>query len=205
MLDARKFLQQKLEGRQPKALAEGDYTKAAVSLVFKLSKETGAEQSLDLLLMQRAYNDADPWSGQICFPGGRSEKSDITIQATAVRETEEEMGFGLTPNDYIGQLDDVLGPVISHKKSVHVSSFVYLLEAEPLISPNYEVEQVIWAPLNTLLDVNRVVYFDHPSVADTAMHGVRLDALSRDGQSLVLWGLSLYVLEHLMTILDLEI
>jgi len=205
MLETRKLFHQKLSRRQPKILAADGCIKAAVSLAFRPCHHAGESPlSLDLLLMQRAYNDADPWSGQISFPGGRFEQYDASMRATAERETAEEIGFQLQTADYLGQIDDALGPIISDKKTVHISSFVYLLEANPSIDPNHEVEQIIWMPLNELLDPSRAVNFEHPSVAGVTMQGVRLDALSRDNEPLILWGLSFYLIRHLLEILELE-
>ena len=223
MLETRKLFHQKINQRQPKQLAASGCTKAAVSLIFRPSHEERASSEktqlekpqdvkcvkssfteFDLLLMQRAYNDADPWSGQISFPGGRFEQSDTSMQTTAERETKEEIGFCLQTNDYLGQLDDVFGPIVSDKKTIHISSFFYLLEATPSVDPNHEVEQIIWMPLKGLLEANRRVHFAHPSVANVTMQGIRLDALSRDGEPLILWGLSLYLMEHLFEILELE-
>lgn len=200
MLETRQSFRFKLSHRQLKKLDVADCTTAAVSLVFRFN----SSKVLELLFMQRAYNDADPWSGQICFPGGRFEQSDLSMKTTAERETQEEMGFQLQPKDYIGQLDDTLGPIVGDKKTVHVSSFVYLLEKTPKIDSNYEVENVIWVPLTDLVAPNRRVHFDHPSVANVTMQGVRFDTLSRDGEPLVLWGLSFYLMQHAITALELE-
>ena len=208
MFEARKILYQKLHHQPPKKLIADGCTKAAVSLT--LQNNNSSEKSLellkplDLLLMQRAYNDDDPWSGQISFPGGRFEQNDTSMQATAERETQEEMGFQLQATNFIGQLDDTLGPIISNKKTLHISSFVYLLEEMPTINSNHEVEQIIWVSLNDLLDPDRRISFVHPSVDSLTMQGIRLDALSRDGEALILWGLTLYLLEHLFGILELK-
>lgn len=203
--DIDKILQQKFKDRHPKILA-ADCTKAAVSIILRQSDDTkDATYPVDVLLMQRAYHDADPWSGQISFPGGRLEDVDSSMRATAERETEEEMGVQLQPKDYIGQLDDVLAPVVTNKKSVHISSFVYQLNVKPHVSPNHEVAQVIWMPLDYLFDLNRGVKFDHPTTDGTVVKGIRLDEVGRDGEPLMLWGLSLRLMQHLVEILELKV
>ena len=59
----------------------------------------GAEQT-EVLFIQRAERPGDPWSGQMAFPGGHREDSDISLQA-AMRETHEEIGLGLDNADYL--------------------------------------------------------------------------------------------------------
>lgn len=204
MANFEKLFQHKVAGWQSKMLATHACTRAAVSLIFRLNKRVvESPLPVDILFMQRAYNDADPWSGQISFPGGRFEQYDVSMQATAERETHEEMGFRLQASDYVGQIDDILAPIIHDQKTVHISSFVYLLDDHPVVIPNHEVEQVIWMPLADLLDPSRKIQFDHPSVAGMTMQGIRLDALSHDGVPLVLWGLSLHLMQHLFEILEL--
>jgi len=58
---------------------------------------------LTVLLTQRTA-DMPSHAGQISFPGGRRQASDIDATATALRETEEEVGI---PPRYV----DVVGPV----------------------------------------------------------------------------------------------
>ena len=56
--------------------------------------ERGA--SLSVLLTERSA-DLKHHPGQVSFPGGRMEASDVDIRATALRETHEEVG--IHPND----------------------------------------------------------------------------------------------------------
>ena len=52
---------------------------AAVALVLR---ELG--DSVEVLLIKRADNPRDHWSGHIAFPGGRWHAADITLAATAL-------------------------------------------------------------------------------------------------------------------------
>lgn len=49
-------------------------------------------------------------SGQIAFPGGRYEKTDADIQATAFRETEEEIGLPAGNIQLLARLSDIYVP-----------------------------------------------------------------------------------------------
>ncbi len=61
------------------------------------------QNQLDVLLTKRASH-LNHHPGQISFPGGKVEPFDFDIKATALRETEEEIGLQSTYIDVIGQL-----------------------------------------------------------------------------------------------------
>ena len=56
-----------------------------------------------LLLLRRAHNPLDPWSGHIALPGGRLESGESLLE-TARRETFEETGIILDDAHCIGSL-----------------------------------------------------------------------------------------------------
>src|SRR5437867_492237 len=66
--------------------------RGAVSLVLR------GRVSPEILLIERAEREGDPWSGQIAFPGGRRQRGDRTLLDTAKRETKEEVGLSLSRN-----------------------------------------------------------------------------------------------------------
>jgi len=57
--------------------------------------------SPSVLLLKRAKNTNDPWSGQWAFPGGRWEEGDKDLLDTSIRETYEECGYRLTRDELI--------------------------------------------------------------------------------------------------------
>jgi NTP pyrophosphohydrolases including oxidative damage repair enzymes len=57
--------------------------------------------------------DIGKHAGQISFPGGKSEPSDIDIIDTAIRETKEEIGINVNRADVVGELPPVKVPVSS--------------------------------------------------------------------------------------------
>lgn len=58
-----------------------------------------------LLFIRRAENQRDPHSGQVAFPGGRKEECDRDAVATALRESEEEIGLAPQHVQVLGELN----------------------------------------------------------------------------------------------------
>lgn len=61
-------------------------------------------EGFSVLLTQRAA-DLRHHAGQISFPGGRVEPDDVSVQAAALREADEEIGLSQTHVELIGTLD----------------------------------------------------------------------------------------------------
>ncbi len=62
------------------------------------------EPGITVLLTQRT-EDMPSHAGQIAFPGGRKQQEDADARATALRETEEEVGLARRFVDVIGAVD----------------------------------------------------------------------------------------------------
>jgi 8-oxo-dGTP pyrophosphatase MutT (NUDIX family) len=74
--------------------------KPAAVLVPLVDRPAG----VTVLLTQRTA-DMPSHAGQIAFPGGRREKSDVDARATALRETEEEVGITRDFVEVVGLMD----------------------------------------------------------------------------------------------------
>ncbi len=74
--------------------------KPASVLVPLVDRPTG----VTVLLTQRTA-DMPSHAGQVAFPGGRRQASDVDAAATALRETEEEVGIPARFIDVIGAVD----------------------------------------------------------------------------------------------------
>ncbi len=60
------------------------------AVLIPLFRHAGAWHTL---FIHRAPHPHDPHSGQVAFPGGQKEPGDPSLIATALRETEEELGL----------------------------------------------------------------------------------------------------------------
>lgn len=103
-----------------------------------------------VLLIRRAENPADPWSGHMALPGGHREVADADLLATALREAREETGVILSAEQLASTLERVVA--INERPPPHpmVTPFVFRLDTIPPTEPNAEVAEILWAPLADL-------------------------------------------------------
>jgi 8-oxo-dGTP pyrophosphatase MutT (NUDIX family) len=163
--------------RAPVPYSDG-VTRAAVAMVLRT-----AGKDLEVLFIERALHDGDPWSGDLGFPGGKVEPVDADERSAAERETGEELGLDLSGARFIGRLADVLGVHVP----VRVSCFVYGISDLPSFSPGDEVSSLFWIPLAQLQDPERhgdmPVSFDGDELIRPA---IRL----LESEMPVLWGIT---------------
>ena len=87
-------------------------------------------------------------SGQISFPGGRVERRDATLEETALRETQEEIGLARARVEVLGRLADY------HTRTGYRVTPVVGLVSLPLALSldTQEVDEAFEVPLSFLLD-----------------------------------------------------
>jgi 8-oxo-dGTP pyrophosphatase MutT (NUDIX family) len=142
-----KLIRSRVAAHTPRlARATDGHFEAAVAIVLHQPTDAPPE----LLFIERAIREGDPWSGQMAFPGGRREGVDPHLERTAARETHEEVGFELGPP--IGRLDDFEGSRASQQLRLLVAPFVYELPSRPAITISPEVRSAVWIPIPHLLD-----------------------------------------------------
>ncbi len=102
---------------------------------------------LSVLLTRRTAHLKDH-SGQVSFPGGRAEPRDRSPEATALRETFEEIGLAPERVEVLGRLADY------HTRTGFCVTPVVGLVTPPFeLAPDaFEVEEVFEVPLSFLLD-----------------------------------------------------
>jgi len=163
--------------------------RAAVALILREGVE------LELLLIKRAISERDPWSGHMALPGGRRDPADVSLLATAVRETAEETGITLDPDRrFLGPLPE-LAPHTPRIPPLVIAPFVF--GAEPGVSARpdpREVERALWVSLAELRD---------PSCRETVQislpGGPRPFPAFRVGGEVV-WGLTYRILDRFLRV-----
>jgi 8-oxo-dGTP pyrophosphatase MutT (NUDIX family) len=105
------------------------------------------EPGIPVLLTQRT-EDMPSHAGQIAFPGGRQQAEDFDAIATALRETEEEVGLGREFVEVVGSLDHYrTGTGYEITPIVGIVTPGFIPRADPR-----EVADVFEVPLEHFLD-----------------------------------------------------
>jgi 8-oxo-dGTP pyrophosphatase MutT (NUDIX family) len=144
-----------------------------------------------VLLIQRAERAGDPWSGHMALPGGRQDPADQDLVDTAVRETLEEVGLALRPDQLAGSLDDVV-PRTPVLPPIAVRPYVFVLDRRPELVLNPEVAAANWVPLDLLL---------HPETYHTVRFEIRGESREFPAyrvQEAVVWGMTERILSGVL-------
>ncbi len=166
--------------------------RSAVAIILQVR-----EGELHILMIKRAEREGDPWSGHMAFPGGRMDSTDRNGYAVAVRETEEELGLTLPGTaPCIGRLSDLNARPQYGLVGMVVTPFVFRLEHEVEFSPNYEVAEAVWIPLEFLLDT------DNREEMTWEYKGVKLPMPCYFYGRRCIWGMSLVMLDELMDLVE---
>jgi len=146
---------------------------------------------LQVLFIERALHEGDPWSGHMAFPGGRVDAGDPDACHAAERETLEEVGLDLRGAERLGRLDDLQGRRVSGVPQLVISSFVYRVEQAPALAPNREVREAFWFPLAELHAPERFVPYRLDAGIEMDFPGILVGRPQRH----VVWGLTYRFLE----------
>ncbi len=150
------------------------------------------ESGLSVLLTRRTGHLRDH-PGQISFPGGRVESGDSSALATALRETEEEIG--LSPQDI-----EIAGYLAPHAviTGFVVTPVVGFIKPDPeLILDRFEVAEAFEVPLKFLLDpVNR-------RTDQRQIQGVEISTFQYLYQQHRIWGATAFMLRNLCKIVEI--
>lgn len=170
----------------------GGRTRASVAMI--LGQGT---RGIEVLFIQRAAHDLDPWSGHIAFPGGKLEEGELECQA-ACRETYEEVGIDLTLGRYLGRLSDIVGANLPVRVSCCLFS-IDPLGCQPVL--NEEVCDLFWVSLADLCDPMRhqqsIVAFDEKRFE---VSSIQLPVENKP----VLWGITYRLVMQFLSVLEVD-
>lgn len=122
-------------------IAKNNPKSAAVLALFYPNKDN----KTCFVLTERAQYEG-VHSAQISFPGGKIDKKDTDLKATALRETSEEIA--VADINIVRQLTTTYIP----PSNFYVTPFIGFLDNEPIFKPNEEVQKIILVKLSELLD-----------------------------------------------------
>lgn len=100
------------------------------------------------VLLTRRTDHLHDHAGQISFPGGRSQVEDAQPEATALRETQEEIGLPAQQIEVLGRLPDY------HTATGYCVTPIVGLMSAPLALQleSFEVAEAFEVPLDFLMD-----------------------------------------------------
>ncbi len=130
--------------------------------------------------------------GQISFPGGAREKDDADMLATALRETEEEVGIKPDDVQVLGQLDQLLTVT-----DFIVTPFVGVIPHPYDYVPNHdEIKELIEVPLSFFLND------DNLRTESRDFRGRPVTVYFYQYGSHTIWGVTARILRGFLTLLN---
>lgn len=142
----------------------------------------------DYLLFTERTAHLENHAGEISFPGGSQDPDDADLSATALRETEEELGIDRSQIEVLGRLDDFYSI-----HGYHVVPFVGTIPgADNLRLDPFEIASTFEAPLD---------HFRDPSVhhvEDWSYHGRSHPVDFYQFNEHVIWGLTAAILRQFL-------
>lgn len=140
----RNLLAERLSGYAPRQLAL-DYPEAGV-----LVPVTNNHQQPELIFTLRSDN-LKTHRGQVSFPGGRRDLTDASLEATALRESHEEIGLPPEHVHVIAPLSQVMS-----RYGILVTPYVGVVpEDYPLVASPDEIESIFQVPIDFFLEDRR--------------------------------------------------
>jgi 8-oxo-dGTP pyrophosphatase MutT (NUDIX family) len=137
-------LKARLAARERVAMAGPEETWRRAAVLVPLYVRDG---SLWVVLTRRTET-LEHHRGQISFPGGAEEEEDGTLLATALRETEEEIGISAADVRVLGSLSP-----LTTVTDFYVEPFVGAIPYPYVFRPaEAEIAEVVEVPVAALLD-----------------------------------------------------
>jgi 8-oxo-dGTP pyrophosphatase MutT (NUDIX family) len=126
-------------------------------------------------------------AGQISLPGGTRDAEDSDDIATALRESEEEIGLPASQVEVIGKLGDIALP-----SGFHITPIVGLIQPGLTFTPALEeVADIFQAPLDLVLDP------DAYKASFMTFNDIERKILELHHEDYRIWGATAAILYHL--------
>jgi len=181
----------RLRAHPPRRLRrDGTFDEATVALLLRWAAQW------ELLFIQRAEREDDPWSAQMAFPGGRREQGDASLLEALGREVAEEVGVDLDHSAaLLGPLDEA-EPFTRRETRLVIAPFVFAVREEEIrlrCDPR-EVQAAVWIPLDALRDPAKATEI---TWRDRSYPAIR-------HEERVIWGITYRVVQEFLTLVELR-
>ncbi len=162
--------------------------KAGVLVLFYPDSDGKAKL---ILMLRKTYNGVH--SNQISFPGGKFEPSDASIEDTALRETNEELGIAIDTIEVVKPLSQVFIP----PSNFLVSPFLGIARTNMSFIPQErEVEALVEVFLSDIMDETN--FFNH-NITTSYAKDIDVPAFKLNGY--VVWGATAMMLNEVKDLL----
>ena len=182
------------------ALLPGTPRPAAVLIpLFSATEQDKADHIWQVLLTRRT-NDVAEHQGQVAFPGGRADPTDISAESTALREAREEVGVDPTQVRILGKMNS-LWTISNYMVTPVVGVIPWPF---PIQLEKVEVSRVFSIPLVWLADPQhhevryRSIPTPYSQILNREFHPV---IYFQPYQNELLWGVSAEITLRLINIL----
>lgn len=164
---------------------------AQIAAVLALFYPDENQNTTLVLILRNTYKGVH--SAQVGFPGGKEEPSDTNLIATALRETEEEIGV---KQDLVTVVKE-MSPLYIPPSNFLVHPFIGISQ-QPLefIKDDGEVNTIIEVPLKDLLDENKVKQTKVPT-----SYNVEVEVPAFILNDYVVWGATAMMLSEIKVLL----
>lgn len=143
------------------------------------------------LLTQRAIYDGTH-SAQISFPGGKTEKNDLNLEFTALRETFEETAVEMNDISIYRELTKTYIP----PSNFWVTPFMGTIEYRPNFTANNEVSAFIEVRLKDILDDSSIII---KNMSTSYMKNVDVPCFKLNDY--IVWGATAMILSEIKDLL----
>ena len=151
------------------------------------------ENSIHTVLIQRPEY-IGVHSGQVAFPGGKFEESDIELNKTALREASEEVGINSQNIEIIGNLTDIY----INPSNFLVRPFIAYANQRPdFIANVHEVQKIIQVDLFCLND--KKIKAQKPILHSD---GLKVKTPYYEIEGLTIWGATAMMISELNVVVE---
>ncbi len=181
-------IKERLVSRRPAVIPDPDGAYRHASVLIPLTLEGGR----CYVILTKRTDTVEHHKGQISFPGGRVDDGDESLEFTALREAEEEIGLARRNVILLGRIDDALTIV----SNFIIHPFVGMVPGGYRFKlSEAEVERVLKVPLD--------LFFTHMQDSYSfEFEGMRYNTPALVYGSDVIWGATARIMKNFVAIFE---
>ncbi len=184
-----KTIKKTLNTRQPGIIKDANSSLRHAGVLIPVLED---DSLLHVLFTKRTQQVSDH-KGQVSFPGGSIDDDDVSMEATALRETHEEIGLKNEDIEILGRIDDAHTKASNFVIHPYVGFIQYPYE---FILSKAEVERIITIPLSIF----------HPDNTSYHLNSFEYQGIMHDGPAYkffndIVWGATARIMKNFMEIM----